>query len=699
MRSRILRVGLLALLFGGTKLVAGCSATPATPSATSGASGVSATLRHYLEAHPGERVPVSVFYDFRWPDGLGDLLSDSNERVRSRAQADLRKAVEQQGNALRGQVEAKGIGVVEVGTAFPAIFIEATAAQLGAIETLPRVGRLRLNVPPRGGPLDAPLSGPPNSMSTIGIDSEFNNLGYYGLNQGIGFIEGGQCGIYDSHQAFGYSSPFSAGRVTYDGPIDACDPINYAQQCASCSFLGASGAGKDFLCVNGQCVGTHATWVMSSAAASTDAMYGAAQANLFYGNNGTGSGLVACTDQAVINEYTWFVSAGAVTTVNESWACQFDGDPSVEKDSDGPIQDWFARNYQLTVVRAAGDLEGNPPVACAFIHNAICVGGYDPNTGQVATGSSWVNPYLHCEPDPAGGCSLPPGNFTNIPTSVCDYTSSTTDYGKKCGDREEPDVLALSVNVDTAGVDYPATNLWGTQIGTSQAAPAVAAAVALTKQACADTLGYGSIVEAKMRAMIRTAAYLQPSLGYWTIPLEPPACAPGSACDGKSGAGLVNSASLLDFCGINMTTNGVFEYSGRMNPGRALLQNTPALPSGKYGGAPYGQLAHLGQINANWTVRATLSWDICASQDKASESVLDYDLFLFNNTTHQYVTMQPSGKPTFSATYDDNNEGFQVLITDPGDYSFMISVLHTGALCPGTSSEPYYVEATYGINF
>jgi len=698
MRTSV-RAGIFVLLFGAGGIIACGDSRPPFPASDS---RTSATLRAYLATHPNEPAPISIFYDFQWPDGLGDLLSDPNEQVRLAAQAQLRLAVQRQGQALRTRLEADRVVVNDVGTAFPALFVHATPAQVNMLETYPGIGRLRLNVPTTGSVADAPLSGPPNSMSAIQIDSKFNALGFYGLYQGIGFTEGGRCGVYDTHQAFASNSPPYADRVVYDGPINTCDAINYPQQCASCSFSGASGAGQDFLCVNGQCVGTHATWVMSSAAASTNAMYGAAQANLYYGNSGTGAGLVACNDQAIINEYTWFTSPGvAATTANESYTCNNDGNPLIEKDSDGPIQDWFSRSYQITIVRASGD-GGNDgdskDHACPFIHNAICVGGYNAATQAVDTASSWANPWLAWN---AGGGGFVPGSFTNIPTAVCDYTSSSTGFGKQCGDREEPDVLALSTNVQTAGVDAPQTDQWGAQSGTSQAAPAVAALVALMKQACAGPLGHGSMLEAQARARIRTGAYLlAPQFGYGTVPNEPPACAPGSACDQRAGAGLVNAAALLDFCGYQGTNNTPFSFRGTFTPGRIVVQNTPPVPSGKYGGLPSGQLVHLGALVPNETIRATLAWDICVSNhDKVGESVMDIDLFLYNNTTQQYVTTQPNGRPTFSSTYDDNNEGFQALITQSGDYSFMVGVPQSAVGCLGTTSEPWFLEAVHGVNF
>ena len=45
----------------------------------------------------------------------------------------------------------------------------------------------------------------------------------------------------------------------------------------------------------------------------------------------------------------------------------------MEIDADGPLQDWYARNYDLSIVRSAGN--ATTGVACPFLHNGLCVGG------------------------------------------------------------------------------------------------------------------------------------------------------------------------------------------------------------------------------------------------------------------------------------------------------------------------------------
>jgi len=140
MRTSV-RAGIFVLLFGAGGIIAFGDSRPPFPASDS---RTSATLRAYLATHPNEPAPISIFYDFQWPDGLGDLLSDPNEQVRLAAQAQLRLAVQRQGQALRTRLEADRVVVNDVGTAFPALFVHATPAQVNMLETYPGIGRLRL---------------------------------------------------------------------------------------------------------------------------------------------------------------------------------------------------------------------------------------------------------------------------------------------------------------------------------------------------------------------------------------------------------------------------------------------------------------------------------------------------------------------------------------------------------------------------
>jgi hypothetical protein len=98
-------------------------------------------------------------------------------------------------------------------------------------------------------------------------------------------------------------------------------------------------------------------------------------------------------------------------------------------------------------------------------------------------------------------------------------------------------------------------------------------------------------------------------------------------------------------------------------------------------------------LNPGQTIRATLSWDVCVlNHTSAGEILMDFDLYLFNQTTHLFA-------PTWSATFDDNNEGFQVTITDPGDYALLVAIPPSGNFCPGYRTEPYDLEAVYGNHF
>lgn len=85
-------------------------------------------------------------------------------------------------------------------------------------------------------------------------------------------------------------------------------------------------------------------------------------------------------------------------------------------------------------------------------------------------------------------------------------------------------------------------------------------------------------------------------------------------------------------------------------------------------------------------MRDTISWHACALGDTGvapAEPAIDYDLFLFNRTTGEYVV----GSQSFA----DNNEGYDYTITDAdgeGEYETWVSAI-PGTPCEGAASEPF----------
>ena len=386
---------------------------------------------------------------------------------------------------------------------------------------------------------------------------------------------------------------------------------------------------------------------------------GAASAELLYANGGSILNGGFCLDSNILDRYAWLVDNG-VTTVVESWAC---GD-SVEIDADGPLQDWYARNYDLTIVRSAGD--ANSAVACAFLHNGLCVGGVKVDRTYDSGLSSWHNP---------------------------------SDFPHH--DREEPDLTALSgigtevLAMDDAALINGTRDYWvgSGSGGTSFAAPAVGAAVALFKDVC-NGRAPGSLPEIVVRAGVMAAAYLADPAGDGGYSTPEANCVPEDpSCDKHDGAELLYGAALMDLCGFNLTGNKSTIGVVPVDPvgGRGRPPSTP--PDGKCGG---GAVSGLGlgavQLNAGEKLRAVISWNTCARYRTHGEgnSVADIDLWLFNRSTNQWAT-RSNGSLARSASYDDNNEGFEFESAGGGNFEPYV-VWNNG-------QQPWFSQAVEPVGF
>ena len=400
----------------------------------------------------------------------------------------------------------------------------------------------------------------------------------------------------------------------------------------------------------------------------------------------------------------------SVRTINESFICRFSSsetppcttDESYEavRASEGITQDHHARYYNQLVVKIAGNMHcGEDDEACPYTLNSLCVGStthVEPPEQAAATMScfsTWRNPGTHWQPN-------------GLPVSLY-------------GDREEPDLTAFGGNRNTTfgpcqgGFTQEVetldpnggTNDWDGDSGTSFAAPSVTSIAALTREACAPF--WGSPLDARfLRSLLRTAAWGGNPDGDWRYSTPVPTWVANS--DRKDGAGMLLASGAIEFCGegplpdggtgggwfpVDLTNGGPMpgstssDYQGNnyIPPGGADYYPVPPPTSGP--DARVGQLLWTSppSLDAGARIRFTLSWDSCAtdpSGDAPASLPVDFDLFLVNVTTDEIVYG--------SQSIDDNNEGFDVILTeDSSDYEVWMNWPETSTSgCEGAGLEP-----------
>lgn len=247
-------------------------------------------------------------------------------------------------------------------------------------------------------------------------------------------------------------------------------------------------------------------------------------------------------------------------------------------------------------------------------------------------------------------------------------------------DREEPDVVTLAEHVLVPSLNDPARvsdtyHTWWTDVanhfpdpvaavsGTSFAAPAVGAAVALLKDAC-NARQPGSLLPQVVVAIVKAASYLKdPSGDGYSSGVA--GCTVSGACDKKDGAGLLYGDALLDFCGHSLTGNTSTSSIVDLDPVGDPAQYTAVTPTDpKYGPTRAGFGLGSVALHSEETLREVIAWQICPTFKHKEEGsrVTDFDLWLYNHTTNSWVT------DARSTSYDDNNEGFEFKVTSNGTY-------------------------------
>ena len=619
-------------------------------------------------AAPNTIFHVAIYFEphVQW-DTLRPRLAMAEHTSRLAAQDELTNQIATDAQIIKASVEAHGVSVHSVGRSMPVIFAEATASQLRALKNDPTISTIRLN---SGGGLqrrDSPLTGPPNSTSYVQTDAFQNTHGYYASGQNVGMIDSSaHCGLFSGHQAFAH-----LGSVNYEAPPQSCNNDGDCHNICDGLYPGTGNT----MCVNNQCTDIHASQVASVLASSTNNPYSAAQMNLFMGNGGfqlpnSGSPppnpappsypTEACTPEAITNTYAWLHSMN-VTTINESFGCEGIIEEGETDAGDGITQDWYAATYGMTIMKAVNDQTIPNAVSCPDDWNTLCVGGTINGTNHTFLYSAWVNPS-----DDSG------------PT-----------------DREEPDIVSLGWGAGTGnvGVDVlsmNATNLWAlaSVAGTSFSAPAITSQVALLKDMCGGQGLGGTMDEKEVRAIMKTAAYgiNADDDSYSTQP---------SGSDWRDGAGIAQGPQLLDFCGVpGGAGNTTFKTLNTQNlTGGSAWRRPGGYPKSPPPGSYFkGQQITQVTLQANEYFRATLSWDGCTIPSGSPAHVAtDLDLALIQNGTNALIGV--------SASFLDNNEGFQVQVPAAGTYTVFLVWANGTYGCGGFPTITYGYSHVHGMNF
>lgn len=597
---------------------------------------------------------------------LSSRLYSGTEANRAAAREELQQAIAVQSEALAQELTQLGLTVISKGELMPVLFVWGSVAATRGMSAVDQIELVTsadvLPVEHRAAPPDSQCAagGLTDSTDFHRIGTTFNDLGYYGAGQNIKLLEDvGDCTLGEGHEAFAFS------QFDYSNP----NP--------------------------NPCVNAHGTAVASVISSSHDAQpRGAAQAHFYYPNTGEhiqwplapGGWVDAsiCAPQGTLAAYQW---ANLVPVVNESFGClhqQINCEYWLASQWEGITQDYFARVFGTTIVKAAGnDNCSSTQEACPWTLNSICVG---------SVGSDQVL-----------GCS-----------------SSTANYGRdhlpveEWSDREEPDVVAFGGRrnegrglcggfgdqsnscVASAGTVQD----WEGALGTSLAAPAVTAMIALYRECAGFSL---FLNDRTFRALVRTAAYGgNPADAAYSTPIP---IAPAS--DWRDGGGLLFADEMAKWVctpgnervtGIgNRTIDLEGGEPGEPPAGDTSYQNDYDPPGQTQSLSPQAfdyspgpgsnrkwQVLEEFWLNDGARVRATFSWDACPIEQTGTAPAnvaTDFDLFLYSPDTNKYYWA--------SQSLDDSNEGFDYTL-QPGDEGRVQLILMwpQGALnCEGGTTE------------
>jgi len=474
------------------------------------------------------------------------------------------------------------------------------------------------------------------------IDVTFNDppQNIFGNNIPVGLVE---LNVFDGVRIADHESQELLSGLAYELPLSASP---------TCPCIPGE------ICSGTFCRATHGARVLSVISASEAGVARAAgKVDLHIPNNDK-----VCDADGAAGAYSWLFGE-SVYTINESYFC-VDGANSMSGVlRDGRIQDYYARQYGMLTVRAAGNeaLSGDSLLepACPNTLNSLCVGGVTP-TKTMWPESDWKNP---------------PGQ-----------------------DREEPDLVALGEDVRRA-LPGASRTAWADGDGTSLASPAVTGMVAMYRERCSGSIPFAH--QNQIRAVFRNLAFSADadSMGRYSTP------APAAMQDFKDGAGFLSAGPLLYLCGgeppggllINqgLVTIDMAEDGTDMPGGSVEYQaGYPFDETADYTSAPDAAsreghlLFSLGTLDPGDRVRFSISWSACVSSPTGGALTTagsDFDLFLYKKPVGG-----SGGKYIFgSQSVDDVNEGFDVTLTSShgsGDYEIWVS-WESGSTCAGHTIE------------
>lgn len=501
------------------------------------------------------------------------------------------------------------------------------------------------------------------------ISSVMNyNLSLYGEGQRVGLIEDPRCLLYDTHEAFS-----AAPDITYHTGTSTYVQCTMNSNCASyCGDTPGVCLATKRTAVTGKkyCVDPHASQVASAFMASKPPdLWGAAKARLYHANAGSDpSELVACDPVDFADAYAWLDRNGVTTTINSSQACNYAG----------MTEDWYARNQEITVVRAAPNSDQDNTFLSCVSGSSLCVGG-------VKTNGTFF------------------GAFVNFMV------------GQNVSDREEPDLVGFSGQTDGDPVEVldvtGSTSAWATtgHGGNSYSAPQVAALAVLLKEYCGSTLGLDADQRMVRAILLASAWYFDPEdvaaggLAFSTHP--------GPSNDYKDGAGGPSAQDVVRFCGegeddIDVGGTSIdIDLDGGGSAPPYLGESGGATPNS----LDLGELAHpLGagddpsdwsveevrlELPANTRIRVAAVWDTCPATEYGASSTpipvtVDLDLWLCK---------LPSGPcAAQSRTSADSKEGFDVTVSAAGDYQILVGWDPDDSYCGSETSEPVAIAWAYG---
>ncbi len=617
-----------------------------------------------------------------------DALFSTDTFASASARVELERFIYERGTALAGELALRGASVVKLGTKIPAIFSEASAETLLAVATDPRIRRMSLvdglDAVERQPQEECNGNGDKLEQSTCdhdpnvihGIDDTFNANDYYGDLQKVAIYEPGAHGkkLDEDHLAFLFNG---------------------------FHYMNENAAGG---------VNPHGSEVASVVSGLYQMPCGANLVSFYFPNEGdttywpskVGNEIgtrMACGPLPTIAAYEWLVEAGnyfepledpPMAAVNESWGCLPNTtmgcdyeDAAITWDMEGVTQDYFARFYDMVVVKAAGNNEacGQDEEACPFTLNSICVG----NAYHDASG-------MDC-------------------TSTDDNPGQDTQNESFAQDREEPDVtafggvLAFSTcsESSTCVAEVGTEDGWVAGFGTSMAAPVITSMIALFREACEPNYER-RITQREMRMLIRHAAIGgNPSHTAYSTPRP--------NLDQRDGGGFLMAADLMGHCeppeeGGDYLFNLDEDGAGGAPPSGNAPYQSGWDPAGEtqsfvqpldFNYTPpstrdWGYLIEDWDLDEDDRVRATLVWDACAAQDTGDAPLsvsVDFDLFLYRKDGGgSYVWA--------SQSLDDNTEGFDYTVPEGegGEYSLIMMWPLNSENCEGGSNIPIAWIAT-----